>query len=247
MTTTLIVLAMYVVIHVLSYLGKEAAKRKEKERQREAVQRRQGESGRITPPAPAPAGPSNIEAGFGAAGPVGARASPQPPRRTGKPVDDLAARRREQLDQLRQRREGKRAVSTNPGTPVSTPTVSRIPGLKNIEPTRDEMRARQMELERRRRAELEGSRLKQQRAVQQQREAEAAKERREQALGSVLQASLQADRPLTRVQTATDPFAAASLLRSNVATQLHNRATLRQFFVMRELLDRPLSLREAGQ
>ena len=34
MTTTLIVLALYIVIHVLSYLGKEAAKRKEKERQR---------------------------------------------------------------------------------------------------------------------------------------------------------------------------------------------------------------------
>ena len=246
MTTTLIVLAMYIVIHVLSYLGKEAAKRKEKERQREAAQRRQVEAGRMPPPAPTGPRTLSIEPGFGSAGgPMGTTAIPQPPRRTGKPVDDVVARRREQLDQLRQRREGKRAGSTPPSPPVPVPTAPRMPGPRSGEIARDEMRARQ-ELERRRRSEVEGNRLKQQRAAQQQREAEAAKGRREAALGQVLQASLRPDLPRTRPQTAlvTDSLVSGVPLRLAVAERLHNPASLRQFFVMRELLDRPLSLRD---
>jgi hypothetical protein len=169
---------------------------------------------------------------------MGTATIPQPPRRTGKPVDDLVARRREQLDQLRQRREGKRAPSTTPSTPMSAPTtIAQMPGPRTAGSAREDMRARQAELERRRRAEVESKRVKQMRAAQQLREAEAARERREQALGGASQGPL----PRTQAVLMTD---IGNALRSNLTAQLHNRAALRQFLVMRELLDRPLSLRE---
>ncbi len=237
MTTTLIVFAVYLVIHVLSYLGKEAAKRKEKERQREAAQRRQLEAGRMAPPSQTESrNPATVDAPFGTpSGQPPALDVPPSSRRTGKPVDDVAARRREQLEQLRQRREGKRPGTATAGhQSTAASSAGSLPS--------DVMRKRQPDSDQRRRAEAEVQRARQARLAEQKRQVQAAKARSAQAAAELRthDESVPTRAAAVQVIAAQGTF---NPIRDQLLAQLQDRKAIRQLLVVRELLDQPAALR----
>jgi hypothetical protein len=241
-TITIIIILIYVISHVVSALAKQAAKRKEQERQRQMAERRRIEAGGALTPPTLP-GAKRVDPMFG--GSTGTL-SPTPvpgSRRIGTPADDLAARRREQIDQLRQRREGRRAGQA--AQPRSTAPAR--PGGLSSDPfaaTREEQQRRASELARARREQDLRSSKKQEAEIQRRREqtrkaAQKAERARRQAVAE--QASAPKSPTLGPMSGHLSPP------RGQHRAALHDRQALRQLLVLKELIDPPLALRGPGQ
>lgn len=236
-TWGLIIAALYVVVHVLSALMKEIAKKKEREKQMEEAERRRIAQARLEPPAlpdharapelfqvpqpvrPGPASPSTI--------------APTPvPIRTGRPIDDLAARRKAQLEKLRM---GK----PTPSRPTSPPPdLFRRPASQ---PTPPPVRT----LEEQARINREHQRaIAKTKGQQRQREVAAAAQRRRLATVEPEVAA-----PVSTLATArAAPSKPAEPVRAHVHSdsireRLRNRQSLRELIVLKEVIDPPLALR----
>lgn len=167
-------------------------------------------------------------------------------------VDDLAARRKAQLEELRQRREAesgqnRSTVQTRVGGTSGgmSPTIKSAPTSPQTEsPKRrreqDPWQARQDAIKRQRNEELtrkaEQARASQigaaqQRAYREQAAAEADARRR----------ARQAEQK--SIEAGETPPAVEG---DSIRRMMHRRATLREMFVMKELLDQPVSLRESS-
>jgi|SRR5687768_3544361 len=242
--------------HIGSAIAKESARRKEKERLRQAELQRQQTGISASPTRGEVIVDQPIFGGSETATtpmPVSARARPS------SPVDDLAARRREQLEQLRNRREAKR-LPTGQSTPQRL-DVSQRPGVRDTgEALREDLasRARRQEAQRK---SAEQARTAQKREAQAQ-----ARSRRQQAARTASLAAAQkarqqsapqhviSQREVTgqrEVQQTQQTQATRSVARQtggvgNLRRQLKNRASLRELFVLKEIIDLPVSLRERG-
>lgn len=173
-------------------------------------------------------------------------------------IDDLAARRKAQLEELRRRREAGRsaqpttqarvggpATGTAGSTGVAAPTASRDRAIR-IEPVGrerkpDPWQARKQEAQRRERdAKREQAQRPQVRAAQQSQQQQlAARERMAQQQRAAMQAAAQAEKA-----AATE---AASIPATSIAHAIRRRFSdpqqLREAFILKELLDPPVSIR----
>ncbi len=237
----LIVMAIYVIYHVITNLMQEAAKKQKQ--------------GGMDPQRQAPRA-----AGTGQA-PIQPQAGPAAIREAR--IDDLSARRRSQLDQLRARRESRRAIQPaelRVGGPAAAPRTTRPalppglapttesgfpPGLAPttprtippVQPRREEFRAAQR-AERLERAE---------RLQRVERGLAAAKRKRlgveppkldiepiREPTGRIAQAS--------RAAYAIGPRRRGGRA-GRLLSQLHDPASLRDLFVLKEVLDLPVAMR----
>ena len=239
----LIAMAAYVIYHVVSGLVQEAAKK----------QKQEGMDAQRRAPRAAGTGQARI---LLQEGPAAA-----PPLRPGVPatrqarIDDLSARRRSQLDQLRARREGRRTIqpaelrvggpaartrTTRPALPPGLAPTTRPalpPGLAPttprtippVQPRREELRAAQ-------RAE---------RLQRVERGLAAAK--RAGAEPPMLDIEPIREPPGRIAQDSRSAYAIGPRRRGGRAgrllSQLDNPASLRDLFVLKEVLDPPVAMR----
>ncbi len=217
----LIVMAIYVIYHVITNLMQEAGK-KQKQAGMDAQRR-----------APRAAGTGQARTQL-QAGPAAIREAR---------IDDLSARRRSQLDQLRARREGRRTIQPaelRVGGPAAGPRTTRSgfpPGLAPttprtippVQPRREELRAAQ-------RAE---------RLQRVERGLAAAK--RAGAEPPALDIEPIREPPGRIAQESRSAYAIGPRRRGGRAgrllSQLDNPASLRDLFVLKEVLDTPVAMR----
>jgi hypothetical protein len=236
-----IIAIVYLVARVVAAIAKESAKRKEEQRRREEAARRRGD----------------VVATASAGGSAAAQLDPKPASgqtsappatsayRTGTPKEDLAARRREQIDQLRNRRQIRQGL---PQAGVARPP-DQIAGTS----ARQSTTADQQEQVRRRQEQERAKALhgKQVRAQQRRQDAEARRDRqkRERAFKEAVR-----DEPVQHPAAPQVAAAAAAHASSVLAgrhpgqqlglrLRLKNPESLREGLIIRELLDQPLSLR----
>ena len=250
MTYTFIVLIIYVAAHIIAAMAKKAAERKERERIRVEMERRRGQSG--------PAQPTSQQAqvaGDPGWGQPGGPANPLPsPVRTGRPVDDLVARRQQQLEQLRLRREAGRQGARSAPTRSDTPPVQRTeaPRRQNLEP------GLEAEQQRRLREQAEARRV---REANEARRREDEKHRREKKAGRAQERPEQSKRaapsPDPRVVAKSDRTSPVGQTRPTAPTvrtassqnvgvlrsRLHDPNTIRDLFILKEMIDPPVALR----
>ncbi len=227
----LIVMAIYVIYHVVSGLVQEAAKK----------QKQEGMDAQRGAPRAAGTGQARIQLQEGPAA--------APPLRPGVSairearIDDLSARRRSQLDQLRARREGRRTIQPaelRVGGPAARPRTTRPalpPGLAPttprtippVQPRREELRAAQ-------RAE---------RLQRVERGRAAAK--RPGVEPPTLDIEPIREPPGRIAQESRSAYAIGPRRRGGRAgrllSQLNNSASLRDLFVLKEVLDPPVAMR----
>jgi len=254
MNTTIIIIVIYAIIHIASYIAKESAKRKLNQRAREAAQQKQRAAGaQVQVPSSVP--PATDGTVFGQGGSYNPTPTPLPTQtvpRTGKPLDDLAARRKEQLEQLRNRREGRRIPQPAPlrvGTPRAVlPNVLAPTTVRDL-PASDQSRSRQQDREQREREQAKAKRIQLAKAAQ-QRDAEAKKRRDMARRAAQMEEQRQqqlAEAPEGRPQAAAaiTPRIPVKVADSKVGlrAKLMNQASLRELFVIKELLEPPIALR----
>ncbi|MCI0362467.1 MAG: hypothetical protein L0Y44_01075 [Phycisphaerales bacterium] len=239
MTWGIIAAVLFFVVHILGAIAKEAARRKELEKRREAEQRRQLELGRAS--GPVMTGPMAPEAASSTLRIESVPARPDRMQPIGT-VDDLAARRKEQLEQLRQRRENRQ---------VQRATVARPPADRGAVPADlsssrvsrvDAVKAPKDQREQREREQAKARRLQEARAAQQRREAvkKAARER--------LDAERDSEPEQEAVRSEDQPAATRISHSKQVAgakfrSKLKDRASLREIFILKEVIEAPLALR----
>ncbi len=226
----LIAMAAYVIYHVVSGLVQEAAK-KQKQEGMEAPRR-----------APRAVGTGQarilLQEGTAAAPPLRPGVSATREAR----IDDLSARRRSQLDQLRARRESRRTIQPaelRVGGPAAGPPTTRTrfpPGLAPttrtippVQPRREELRAAQR-AERLQRVERGLAAAKRPGAEPPVLDIEPIREPRERIA------------PESRGAYATGPRRRGGRA-GRLLSQLDNPASLRDLFVLKEVLDPPVAMR----
>jgi len=232
----LVIALLYLVIHVASIVAKEAAKRKERERRMEQAERRRMGEARLEIPGP-DAEPAQLQAApMQQSRPVPTTA-PLIPRGGGR-LDDLAAQRKRQLEQLRGAQSSRppRPPQSVPGRPGPSPPPRQAPfqpqGRMDVD--RDRLKR-----EAATRAEHQG-RVNRQRAALakaqkfQQAQHEAATQRRAE-FESAVQSS---EAPRAHASPISRARATPAILR-----RLKDRSALRELFILKEVIDPPLSLR----
>ena len=261
-----IILAI-VAVNVIGAIVKGLSKSQQKERQGElAAERRraamqQGQQGQQS------AGPTRRPGSQGAGGQQGGRYP------TGRPLDALAQRRKEQLEQLRQRRQQRGTTpptqaraSTQPSPSASQPAGLSGPRLTSLADKMEKTRRAEQRLQERREA---AARAKVQQAqAQRQAQRTPAQPARQAGRARVTVPQLiepddrtghrKHDKDLQRLhsslsaepQSMDEAYAidegGASEFSKSVQRQMRNPASLRQLFVLKELLDSPISLRPGG-
>ncbi len=171
---------------------------------------------------------------------------------------ELEARRRAQLEQLRQRREGRRfgqpsMVGSAGGSVASPPTAPRagVP-LPRVEPSRaasqpqsqpwtatsDQARSRQQENERRARDQARMLKEQQMRLTEERDAATRAIVDRERSRREASQ------RQSDQHKIATVAAAAGAKAAASISSRLHQPAALRDLIALKEVLDQPVALRE---
>ena len=243
----LIIMLLYVAVHVFGALTKEAAKRKEQQRKKEELEQRRVAAGRLE----APAADDKTHADWRlspseAVRPADRTPTPAPARpasvRLGKSLDELAARRKEQLDQLRARRDvAVRAEPVQTGKPPEarlpsgtfSPPAQQAPAQPP--PTRITAKP-QPSIDQARRRQDAKARLEQQaraRAQQEQRAASAAE-------------FTAATEAVSSAAYGSPGHVAQSGDRYKVNLrfkQLKRPAALRELMILKEIIDPPISLR----
>ena len=223
----LIVMAIYVIYHVITNLMQEAAKK-------------QGgmDPQRRTPPA----------AGTDQA-PIQPQAGPAAIREAR--IDDLSARRRSQLDQLRARRESRRAIQPaelRVGGPAAGPRTTRPalpPGLPPTSPrTIPPVHPRREEL----RADQRAERLERAERLQRVERGLAAAKRKRLGVEPPKLDIEPIREPTGRIAQASRAAYAIGPRRrggraGRLLSQLHDPASLRDLFVLKEVLDLPVAMR----
>jgi colicin import membrane protein len=246
------VILVSVIWQVVSSIIENAAKRKEQQRIRELAQRRRG--------APETA----VSAGDAAPRPELARASAPPTAAPSSPrmqtrAEELAARRQAQLEELRKRRSGQgrptapTQVRIAPQTPTSAsqgiptmqgrrgqPIVSRPADPASIRRAQEAERLRQLQVQRRRQQELLAA------GQAEAREKTLADARRQAERAAALKRAAAARR------AAAAPRGAGGVLLTPIdgritsgrlQSLLRDRRSIRELFVLKELLDPPLATR----
>jgi hypothetical protein len=234
-----IIFLVIVVLNVVSQILKEAAKKREAEEKRQAALR---SDATMVQPLPSRAQTSIAESPM---------SKPVPNR-----ADELAARRKAQLDQLRQRRENRRTgqpvspptAVTRATRPISNEAARRTAVIRNEPATLKEPEYRSAELRR-----LDDLREREQHKVDvhahQQRQELVGQKIRKQAAAAQAQAQAQ----VARLRQATARAQAQTLEAATVAAQnatpaairrdLGNQASLRRLIVLQEVLGQPISMR----
>jgi len=172
-------------------------------------------------------------------------------------IDDIAARRKAQLEELRRRRAGQGATPSKPGTPRTVSartgparTPPPPPGRKQVQVLRaglgalrsqEEAAARAKAEKLRKHLEFEGRRARQSEQADQQlraerlaaREREAAEHRREAARAEQAQA-----------QALVFSGASGAERLAGMRAKLRSPEVLRELYVLKEILGPPVSLRQ---
>ncbi len=217
----LIVMAIYVIYHVVTGLVQESAKK----------QRQDGLEAQGRAPRAAGTGQARTQL---QAGPAAIREAR---------IDDLSARRRSQLDQLRARRESRRTIQPaelRVGGPAAAPRTTRPalpPGLPPttprtippVQPRREELRAAQR-AERLQRVERGLAAAKRPGVEPPKLDIEPIRK----PPGRIAQES--------RAAYATGPRRRGGRA-GRLLSQLNNSASLRDLFVLKEVLDPPVAMR----
>jgi hypothetical protein len=206
---------------------------------------------------------TQMQAQGGPAGVGDPRASPPTP---GSSQAELESRRKSQLEQLRQRRDGRRMGQPMPGQsprsgvaiptqPSSRPSIMSAPALG----TSDQARTKAQQAERRAKEAERQRRDQQGRLAAQQQELEDAVAHKAYEAGFHAVADVRSE-----LHPAAAARGGASQTKSTTVTQvtqatvgtprlrpgagllqgLHDPKSLREVMILRELLDRPLSLRD---
>jgi hypothetical protein len=259
---TILIIVLYAAIQLVAYLLKEAAKKREQARRREAGER--ASMGTVAQPAPTTDSPGGMMDGGGrgtASRSTGLTIEPLPPPtpvRKGMPLEDLAARRKAQIDELRMRREARTMGTAGPtgggtkgaggvrarGLIVPPAGASAPPSDLGGRVTDPMWKDRLEKAKRREEQERQAQRERQQRAVQQREsQTRAVKRRRAESQARLAEESKPpsvepSDAQVAGVSDQTNTTAKA------VLAVLRNPAQLRQAFILRELIDPPLALRD---
>jgi len=247
----IIIAILYGLFHVLQLVLQAAAKRKEQERIRLEAERRRLASGQMSSPKTL----AGTDDGTGT-GDIQPRVGPAPapqPIRAGRPGDDLAARRRAQLEELRTKREGRRiATPSTPARPVQSGPLSRSTQTPSIPPRvgREERIRIELEQQRLRRENEARRKLMDVQASTRPKDAEQAKLAEERARRQLQeqQAAMAVSAPAAATRQSVT--SAASVVRSvkspskaAIIELLRTPNSMRQALILKELLDRPLALR----
>lgn len=250
----LIIVAFYVIAHIISVIEKAR-----KERLKKQAQMQRGQTTVAAQPSATPASPREMPletrpgwsrtppAASGLPGPLPGipQASRSP---SARPADDLAARRKAQLDELRRRRgqtgAPARPIAPTPSGPTlgsPAPAPSRPPMPMPRQAPLDAGRLAKAEAERRRQAETKAAR---ERALQQALSAAGHMERQQARAAEAAAASaaqLGGAPQGSQSANAARKIAAVRNVASGAA--LKDRNMLRQALILRELLDPPISIR----
>lgn len=248
---TLIIFLLYGLFHVMQLVLQASAKRKEQERIRQEAERRRFATGQMS--APRTIGAADDGTGTGDVVARPGPASTPPAIRAGRPGDDLAARRRSQLEELRTKRDVRRtAPIPTPIRPGTSAPLPRSPQSPTIPPqAAREERARVREMDQKRVQREEQSRRMQQelQASQRRKEAETirlAAERKKlevksrPTLENANPASLAAVAGATAtafVRQAKPPVTV------KIVELLRTPHSIRHAMILKEVLDKPLALR----
>jgi hypothetical protein len=255
---TIIILIIYAAAHIIAAIAKKSAERKEQERIRAEMERRRGGGQAPAMNQPGPSNPAPQESRVSIEpvwGNPGGPANPLPTSvRTSKPVDELAERRKQQLEQLRLRREAGRGTIRTAQTRVASPPTQRTQAATTtLDP------GIQAEVQRRQREKAEVRRAQQAQEAQ-RREVEkrtrrdnARKDqsRREQVKPTPQWDELHRPTPVI-AQSQTSPtqraYAQGPRVKSHQMTRalqsrLRDPGALQELFILKELLDPPVSLR----
>lgn len=239
---TFIVIVVIVLWQIVYGLIQKAAKERQQDRMRQLADQRRRQQGTSSPP----------------------RTAPSPPRqsaatRLGSRLEDLAERRKAQLEELRRRRASRPAagpaqVGVAPGAPSGglgippAPPPKRSETIRTLEADRRALREadragqrRQLEQQRRdREATKARSRIKSDEELR--RAAERAGQRQQEAAKRTARAGQRPPRePEVRDAYAIREGGTGRAHRLKMA--ISSRATLRDLFIVKELLDSPLALR----
>jgi len=237
---------------VINSIIENAAKRKEQQRVRELAHRRRGTSGPVT------------SAGITAQAPEYARVSAPPTAAPASPrmqtrAEELAARRQAQLEELRKRRTGQARptapaqVRIAPQVPVTgsqgIPTmqgrrgqaiVSRQADPDSIRRVQEAERLRQLQQQRRRQQEM----LEAQQAEAREEAMADARRRAERAAAQRrIEAARAAARESRAVPSVIPGLIDMRITAGDLQAMLRDRRTIRELFVLKELLDPPLAAR----
>ncbi len=226
----LIIFLLFVVWQVVSAIINQVNANKQQQRAEEmARKRRQSEAG-------------------------GTATADQADGRPKRSIDDLAARRKAQLEELRRRREEEKSQksrvrsgreqaniggvasppSPGPATPIGSAPTSQSSSRRQPDPWQQR---RQEASKAKRDAEL-ARKAKEARTKQQDEARRRARLEREQAEALIRRhpASRPIDEPI-------EPIQAGAIGAESIRRCIHNRRELRRLFVLKELLDKPLALR----
>ena len=235
----LLVALLYLAIHIASIVAKEAQKRKERVRLMEQAERRRMTEARLELPGPEEATTQLQPSAWQRPGVARPPAPPPPSSRSRNgPLDDLAARRKQQLEQLRNRPAP--APVQRPHTPqpsrTDLPPSARMPTAQGRIETESERLRRESATrtsEQQRAARQRSALAKAQKLQQAQREAEQQRKAELHAMATSFDAPHLHAAPITHHKPSTA-----------IMAKLKDRNTLREVFVLREVIDPPLALRE---
>jgi hypothetical protein len=250
----LVVLAI-IVLQIVASIIQNRRKEQEKQRAREEAARRralaeaQGQAGAAGPGGAVVGQQPSGQMSMAGGGPGAVVSAPR------QAVDDLEARRRAQLEQLRQRRDGRRIgqPSAMSGGAVAAPPTSPRAGIPSpvargsvqTHPSSslgssDQARIRQQEADQRARQQALEFREQQRRMGAERDAVERASQERERQRRETV--ARQAEQRRTAAAAATaGPVAAATL-----SQRLHQQTSLRDLMVLKEVLDAPLAMRDPG-
>ena len=247
---TWIVVIVILLWQVIGGAVSNASKKQQRERMADAAEERRrqlGGKGAGTPPA--------RSAGGGEAPPRAVGASPGGQTLSAR-MEDLAARRKAQLDELRRRRAAAKGTSVStaqvrPSTPRPTAVARARPAAAVPAPVRDRAIREIKTGARGVRAAEEARKRELQAKFDREHAAQAAAERREQEADKRRRAEKDARRARQAaagldtgaVTVATRERRERTRHRGHLQALLADRVTLRNLFIMKELLDPPIALR----
>jgi hypothetical protein len=246
---TIIIFCLYLAAHIISAIAKESAKRKAEQRKREELARQRGETG-VLASSPGASSQIPVDPMRSGRGNPAVMTPPMTSERTGTRRDDLAARRREQIEQLRNRRQVRQGIPQGGGSRGSV-VQGRQPEVQFPHPESQDREAQ-------RRRELEEGQKKRERQEKVQKgelEAKVRKEqtRREQVIRESRQAAAElraTPEQIVAEERPNDSIAAGRahqiVVRDHFRARLMEPKSIRELLVLKEILDRPLSLRNAG-
>lgn len=257
---TFIILILYAAAHVITAIAKKSAERKEQERIRAEMERRRGGAGAQAPAKDQPSATNPVPQDSRVSidpvwGQPGGPANPLPPTvRTGKPVDDLAARRKQQLEQLRLRREaGRGAVRTAQTRAPSPPTQRAEVATTILDPgiQAEEQRRQREKAEVRRNQQAQETQRRETEKRTRRDKARQDQSRREQVkpipppdeLHRPTPVIAQAQTVRTQRAYAQGPRTKSHQMTRALQSRLRDPGALRELFILKELLDPPVSLR----